>query len=95
MKKSDVIVADIIIYAMRQIQMAKVDRKVTGDYEYWSGEIQSMKYLLLYIDRLLGKKKNNERELPDLIGLLDRVDTKRKESFEFFMERIWEEDIED
>lgn len=95
MKKSDVIVADIVIYAMKQIQMAKYDRQVTGDFEYWSGEIMSMQHLLLNIDRILGKKKNNNSKFPDLLGVFDRVDNKRKESFDVLWEKIWKEDIEE
>ena len=95
MKKSDVIVADITLYAMKQIQMAKFDRKVSGDIEYWNGEIMSMKYLLLYIDRLMGKKNKNDTDFPDLKDVFNRIDDKRKENFDVLWSRIWEDDIEE
>ncbi|WP_108669151.1 hypothetical protein [Peribacillus acanthi] len=95
MKKSDVLVADIVIYAMKQIQMAKLDKKLTGDIEYWNGEIMSMKYLLLYIDKLLGKRKTNETTLPELSILFQRVDSNRKERFDYFSSKIWEDELDE
>jgi hypothetical protein len=92
MKKSDVLAADIIIYALKQIQMAKFDMQLSGEFEYWNGEIMSMKYLLLYIDRRLGKKKKNDLKLPDIYMVFDRVDEKRKEQFEILWEMFWEEE---
>ncbi|WP_033543164.1 hypothetical protein [Planococcus sp. CAU13] len=94
MKKSDAIVADITIYAMKQIQMAKYDLQLTGEEDYWNGEIKAMKYLLLHMDKLVGRKANNDLNMPDLIAVFDRVDEKRKEKFNFFWERIWDNDID-
>jgi hypothetical protein len=94
-KKSDIIAADISLYAMKQIQMAKFDREATGETDYWDGEIMSMRYLLLHIDKLIGKKETNDRDLPDLKLLFDRVGHKRKDSFIFFWSRIWEDELED
>lgn len=94
MKKSDTVIADIALYAMKQIQMAKHDRELMGNEDYWTGEIMSMKNLLLYMDKLAGNKKKVDRTLPDLIEVFNRVDAKRKENFDFFWERIWE-DAED
>ena len=92
MKKSDVLAADIILYALRQIQMAKYDRQLSGELEYWNGEIMSMKYLLLYIDKRLGKKKKNDLKLQDIYKVFDRVDEKRKEQFEILWSAFWEEE---
>lgn len=94
MKKSDVMVADIIIYALNQIQMARTDQELTGEIEYWNGEIMAMKYLLLYIDKLVGEKKENDVKLPDLKELFNRVNEKRRERFELLSEKVWEEDLE-
>jgi len=93
MKKSDVMIADIALYAMKNIQMAKVDRELTGEYDYWSGEIMAMQHLLLYCDRLLGKSRKNDIKFPYLISLFvfERVGEKRKEHFDFFWTKIWEE----
>jgi hypothetical protein len=95
MKKSDVMVADITIYAMKQIRMAKYDRKLTGETDYWNGEILALKYLLLYLDKLNGKKKENDIDLPHLIELFNRVDPKRKETFEALWENLWEYDLDE
>lgn len=75
--------------------MAKVDRKLTREYSYWSGEIMAMKYLLLNIDRLLGKRKTNDRDLSDLLELFERVGDKRKENFDFFWSEIWKEELDE
>lgn len=93
MDKKDAIIADLSIYAMKQIQMAKADRELTGDYDYWTGEMQSMKYLLLHLDKLLGNKKRNDTDLPDLVKFFKTADEKRKVQFNFLRERIWEEEI--
>jgi hypothetical protein len=94
MKKSDEVdvVADLVIYAMEQIQMAKLERKMTGEIKYWNGEIMSMKYLLLYIDKRLGKKEKSDKNLPDLKSVFDLVDDKRKEKFNSLSNIIWEDD---
>ncbi|WP_084242799.1 hypothetical protein [Planomicrobium okeanokoites] len=92
MKKSDALTADIALYAMKQIQMAKHDLELTGEEDYWNGEIKAMKHLLLHMDKLVGKKKKYDRNFPDLIAVFDRVDIQRKAKFEFFWERVWDVD---
>lgn len=93
MDRKEVIIADLSIFAMKQIQMAKADRKWTGDQDYWTGEMQSMKYLLLHLDKLLGGKKRNDTDLPDLVKFFEAADAKRKAEFTFLLERIGEEEI--
>lgn len=93
MDSKEAVIADLSIFAMKQIQMAKVDRELTGDHDYWTGEMQSMKYLLLHLDKLLGDKKRNDTDLPDLVKFFEEADAKRKAQFEFLWERIWEDAI--
>ena len=95
MKKSDVLAADIIIYALKQIQSAEYDKELTGETDYWNGEIMPMKFLLLHIDRLLGKKKENDIKLSTIPTVFERVDKKRKERFDVLWREFWEEDLED
>lgn len=84
MDKKDAVIADLMIYAMKQIQMAKADRDLIGDYVYWTDEIQSMTYLLLHMDKLLGEKKRNDTGLPNPLKFFEKVDRKRKVDFRFF-----------
>lgn len=93
MNKEETIIIDLTIFAMKQIQLAKADRELTGDHDYWTGEMQSMKYLLLHLDKLLGDKKRNDTELPDLVKLFEAADAKRKAQFDFLWARIWEDAI--
>jgi hypothetical protein len=72
--------------------LAKRDMELSGDVDYWNGEIMSMKYLLLYIDKLLGKKNENNIQLPDLYEVFDRVDHKRKEKFNLLWSSFLKED---
>ncbi|SDI64260.1 hypothetical protein SAMN04487975_1245 [Planococcus glaciei] len=93
MDSKDAIIADLAIYAMKQIQLAKADRVLTGNYDYWTGEMQSMKYLLLHMDKLLAGEKQADPELLNLVKFFEIADKKRKTDFKFLIERIWEEEI--
>lgn len=90
MEKSDELIADIVLYGLTQIQKAKTDCNITGDDEYWNGEINSMKYLLIYIDKLLDQQRKMDSNLPNLSEFFERMDEPRKKNFTWLKEETWD-----
>lgn len=71
--------------------MAKVDKELTGEVDYWNGEMRALTYLLFYIDNLLGEKNENDCNLPEIKEVLNRVGKRRRKRFEELLEELWED----
>lgn len=60
------LVTGIIYYSLKKIELAEEEINITGQKDFWNGNIQGYVNLLQHLDRVIGDKAQAEDGLPDV-----------------------------